>query len=244
MDRIAPTRRPEGPNAGTQRWRDLLFLHWEVPAKALRPLVPAALDLDLHDGVAYVGLVPFAMEGVRPRFLPRGTGLSFLETNVRTYVSFRGGAPGVYFFSLEAASWLAVQVARAQWGLPYFHARMTRHITQTSGGETRIDYHSVRRGGGPRLDVSWTVDAPLGPAAPDTIEHFLLERYYLYVARSGHLYRGQVHHPPYPAAAADVHHVKDELVGAAGLPSVSSTPVFAHCSAGVDVEVFTPVRVA
>ena len=107
IDRIAPTRRPAGTAAGFQRWRSLLFLHWPVPVEVLRSLIPAELDLDLHDGVAYVGVVPFAMQGIRPWWCPEALAFNFLETNVRTYV-LNGGKPGVYFFSLDANSRAAV----------------------------------------------------------------------------------------------------------------------------------------
>src|SRR5438094_831037 len=125
IDRLAPARRPDAIAVGTQRWRDLLFLHWPVPEAALRPVVPAALEIDLHEGTAYVGLVAFAMQDVRFRGMPDALALEFLETNVRTYVTRAGGDPGVFFFSLDAASRLAVHVARATFGLPYYPARMS-----------------------------------------------------------------------------------------------------------------------
>ena len=124
IDRIAPTRRPRGPAAGTQRWRDLLFVHWPVPAASLRPLVPRRLEIDTFEGTAFLGIVPFAMEGVRFRGTPEALGMAFLETNVRTYVHVEGRDPGVYFFSLDAASLLAVVTARVTFGLPYFFADM------------------------------------------------------------------------------------------------------------------------
>src|SRR5438105_4554153 len=116
IDRIAPTRRPVGRAAGFHRWRSLLFLHWAVPTEILRSLVPAELALDLYDGVGYVGVVPFAMEAVRPRWCPQRLGFNFLETNVRTYV-LANDKPGVFFFSLDASSRIAVLAARAGWGL-------------------------------------------------------------------------------------------------------------------------------
>src|SRR5688572_14478242 len=124
IDRVSPTKRPEGTNAGTQNWRELLFVHWTFEPEIMRKLVPDVLELDLWEGRAYVGLVPFAMEDVRPAFSPRVLGMDFLETNLRTYV-VHNGEPGVWFFSLEAASRLAVKAARMMWGLPYFHAEMT-----------------------------------------------------------------------------------------------------------------------
>ena len=129
IDRVAPSRRPDRRAVMYQKWRSLLFLHWPVPIAALRPLVPAALDLDLWEGVAYVGLIPFAIEQARPVGPPASLALGFLETNVRTYVHLRGRGPGVYFFSLDAASRLAVAGARLGFGLPYYHARMRMRAT-------------------------------------------------------------------------------------------------------------------
>lgn len=234
MDRASPTRRPEGENAGTQRWRDLLFMHWPVPVELVRPLIPERLSLDLHEGQLYVGLVPFSMMEVAPSWLPGALAQDFLECNLRTYVHLDGEGPGVWFFSLEAASWLAVQAARAGWGLPYHHAAMTS--VQDRGHRV---YETVRRGGGdPRLMVRYSVGEYLGPSQPETLEYFLLERYLLYSARGGRIQRGQVHHSPYPAHRATVHEVVDQLMPAAGLPAQRDAPPLVHFSPGVDVEVF------
>jgi hypothetical protein len=119
IDRLSPTHRPTGWPVGYQRWHSLLFLHWPLPAAVLRPLVPAELSIDLYAGVAYVGLIPFVVEQARPA-VPPPLGLDFLETNVRTYVHLAGEDPGVYFFSLDAASLLAMVGARTGFGLPYF----------------------------------------------------------------------------------------------------------------------------
>src|SRR5262245_16440461 len=136
IDRIAPTVRPAAKAVGYQRWRSLAFLHWDVPAQALRGILPPELELDLYDGTAYVGVVPFVMQDIRPSWLPQRLALNFLETNVRTYV-ICNGQPGVYFFSLEASSRLAVLTARSSFGLPYYHARM-----QMAQSEGTVDYLS------------------------------------------------------------------------------------------------------
>jgi hypothetical protein len=235
IDRIAPTRRPSDVVKAYQKWRSLLFLHWPVPVDALRAVVPPQLDLDLCDGVAYVGVVPFLMQAVRPRFVPERLGFNFLETNVRTYVHHQG-RPGVYFFSLEASSRLAVWAARTGWGLPYHHARM--QCRRTDG---RIQYESLRAGSGARHFVEYEIGEKLGASSPGTIEHFLLERYLLFVARRKGLYVGQVFHSPYPAQLAEVLTVEDQLIAAAGLPQPTQPPALAHYAAGVDVEIF-PLR--
>lgn len=233
MDRIAPTRRPQGAARGYQRWRSLLFMHWPVSVEVLRPLVPASLEIDTFEGRAYVGLVPFAMEGVRPRWAPEALAFDFLETNVRTYVHVDGRDPGVYFFSLDAASRIAVQVARVGWGLPYFYARMSLR----EDGET-IHYGVERSGSAARLRVSYRVGDALGPSEPDGFQHFLVERYLLHLERGGRLLSGQVHHVPYPVHAATVLELEDSLVSSAGIPAEGPPPIV-HYSPGVDVELFT-----
>ncbi|MBK9034230.1 MAG: DUF2071 domain-containing protein [Myxococcales bacterium] len=235
LDRVAPTRRPPGRAAGTQRWRELLFVHWSFDPAAVRALVPPELELDLWRGRAWVGLVPFRMEATRAAWMPRRTGLEFLETNLRTYVH-RRGAPGVYFFSLEAASWLAVRAARLLWSLPYFHSAMT------AGRTDDVVAYQARRRGGDRpatLDVRYQIGAALGPSAVGTLEHFLLERYYLFALRRGRVRTGQVHHAPYPAHAATIASLDQTLVAAAGLPDDGALETV-HFSPGVEVEVFGP----
>lgn len=234
-DRLAPTRRPPGLPAGYQEWRRLLFLHWPVPVAALRPLVPAHLSLDLYEGTAYVGLVPFWVQAARPLGVPRAFGLAFLETNVRTYVHVDGRDPGVYFFSLDAASVLAVIGARLTLGLPYFLAR-----GRERRADDRIDYALQRRTGArPLCHVRYEVGEPLGPATPGTLEHFLIERYLLHVQRGPTRWTVQVHHRPYPLRRARLLLLQDELVSAAGIPPPVGLPLV-HYAAGVDVAIFPP----
>lgn len=233
LDRQAPRQRPDLPRSGVQRWRELLFVHYTFDADAVRALLPAGLELDTWQGKAWVGVVPFAMLGVRPSWLP--VGLSFLETNVRTYVHHQG-KPGVYFFSLEAGSWLAVQAARIGWGLPYFHARM--HCEREG---RRLRYHSERRASGPAraLSADYEHADATSLAAPGSLDEFLLERYLLFSEHRGRLSMGQVHHAPYPMAEVTLHAWHDTLVDAVGEPS-SRRPAAVHYSPGVDVEVFGP----
>src|SRR4029079_1151950 len=85
-------------------WEDLLFAHWPCDPAALEPHLPPGLALDTFDGRAWLGVVPFRISGIRARGLPAIPGLrGFLELNLRTYV-VAGGKPGVWFFSLDAAS--------------------------------------------------------------------------------------------------------------------------------------------
>ena len=96
----------------SMRWERLAFLHWRYPAEQIQRRLPAGLAVDLHHGEAWIGIVPFVMNAVRLRgsFPVPGTS-RFPELNVRTYVRHRGRA-GVYFFSLDATSPIAIRTAR------------------------------------------------------------------------------------------------------------------------------------
>ncbi len=160
---------------GYQRWRNLLFLHWPMPLEALRPLVPRELEIDLFTGQAYVSLIPFLIDESRPIGVPRALATRLLETNLRTYVRAEDGEAGIYFFSLDASSLLAVAAARLLYGLPYFPAVMSMRSE-----DSRTVYASRRRGAhGARLDVTWSVGEPMGTAVAGTHDHFLIERYNL-----------------------------------------------------------------
>jgi len=218
-----------------QRWADLLFAHWEVPAAALRPLVPSGVEIDTFEGRAYVGLVPFVMTGVRPWWSPAVPGLSaFPEVNVRTYVHRGGRDPGVWFFSLDAANPLAVLAARSLWRLPYHWARMR---VARDGSSTH--YSSARRHA-PRPATCSLRYAPAGSpraARPGTLEHFLVERYLLYADTRGGLRIGRVHHAPYPLQEARVLDLQETLLAAAGIRRPEAPPLL-HFASEVTVEVF------
>ena len=116
---------PRAPWVMAQTWEDLVFLHWPMDPDDLRARLPRGLSLDTYRGDAWVSITPFVVTGLRPRGIPAVPGLSsFAETNVRTYVT-RDGKPGVWFFSLDASSRLAVTAARALYHLPYHHAEFT-----------------------------------------------------------------------------------------------------------------------
>lgn len=218
------------------RWRDLLFLHWPVPAQVLAPLLPHDLEVDTFDGVAYIGLVPFLMLDSRPSWMPniglRHLSDDFAEVNVRTYVHHKGENPGVWFFSLDAASLPAVIAARLWFHLPYFWARMH---TRTFG---RYDSRRLWPSPKPakcRLKYLLGEDEPQ-VAAPGSLEEFLVERYLLYSQRGDRLFRGRVAHEPYRIQSAQVLALRESLVKAAGV-QVLGPPPLAHFSRGVDVSV-------
>lgn len=249
IDRLAPTRRPDEPSIGSQRWTNLLFLHWRVPVDTLTPLLPRELTVDTFEGDAWVGLVPFYMSRVRPWWFFPVPGVSqFCETNVRTYVHRQGSGPGVWFFSLEASRTLPVQVARSRWKLNYQRAEMRllrdgNRVTYSSNrlwpGTAGVGCDVACRFGDPIPSIRG--DFPPGQACPGTLEHFLAERYLLYTQdRQGRLLRGQVNHRPYPLRETSVEWCRDTLVADAGI-ATAGEPQHALFCEGVDVKIY-PLR--
>jgi hypothetical protein len=184
------------------RWLDLLFAHWPVSAEELRPYVPDRLAMDTFDSSAWLGVVPFRMAGVTPRWVPALPGLSaFPELNVRTYVVHHD-RPGVWFFSLDAAHALAVRVARAAWRLPYFDADMSVRREREW-----IEYASSRthRGAAPaEMRARYRPTGPMARAEPGSLRHWLTERYCLYAGDDRRLLRGEIHHAPWPLQDAEL----------------------------------------
>jgi uncharacterized protein YqjF (DUF2071 family) len=238
IDRVLPTRRPAVSAVGSQRWRTLLFVHWEVDPAVLRPLVPPRLAIDTWEGKAYVGLVPFTMEGVRPwPWVPEVDWLTrFHEVNVRTYVHLHGEAPGVWFFSLDAVQTLAVATARIFFHLPYFRAAID---IEHDGVKVEYRHRRLAPTPGPAsLRVSYDIGDAAPPSVVGSLQHFLVERYLFYTFRDdGVLVRGRVHHAPYAVKSACLETIDDSLVAAAGVP-VLGPPISVLYSPGVDVDVF------
>jgi len=217
-----------------QTWEELLFAHWRVPVGAVRPLVPPGLEVETFGGSGWLGITPFRLAALRLRGLPPAPVVSrFLELNVRTYVT-RDGKPGIWFFSLDAASRLAVEAARRAYSLPYHPARMRAERR----GES-IHYESTRLGSPDRPYVFSVRYRPTGaPAAPapGSLEHFLTERYCLYAVRDDRVQRAEIHHPPWllrPAEAA----VELNTMAPEGIELPDEPPLF-HFAAPQDVVIW------
>jgi uncharacterized protein YqjF (DUF2071 family) len=184
-----------------QTWDDLLFLHWRVEADELRRLVPARLELDEHDGSAWLGITPFLITGFRLRGTFAVPVVStFPELNVRTYVTYED-KPGIWFFSLDTSSRLAVEAARLAFRLPYFHART---VHERRGG--RVEFSNARRDSARPFVFEIGYRDTAGDAfepSSGSLEHFLTERYCLYAADDEGLFRADIHHPPWRLRPAE-----------------------------------------
>lgn len=230
----------------TMSWLDLLFAHWRVDTAALRAIVPAGLEVDLFEGEAWLGVVPFWMDCVGVRGLPYVPGVKrFPELNVRTYV-LRDQKPGVLFFSLDAASALAVATARATFHLPYFRAAIeTRRGDGADDDWVHYDSRRTHRGAtAGSFRGRYRPTGSVYAAQPGTLEHWLTERYCLYaVDRRGGIHRGEIHHAPWPLRPAEASLEHNDVADHTGLELVGP-PAHLHFVDRIDVVGWLPRRVA
>ncbi len=191
-----PWSLPSEPWMMRQTWRDLLFIHWPVPANSLQKFIPESLQLETFNGNAWIGIVPFRMTDVGLRGLP---GVSFNELNVRTYVT-DGNKSGVWFFSLDAESLLAVRLARWWYRLPYFHANMS--LIYKNGSYL---YQNKRKNGElEEFAASYKPTSEIIKILPQSLEYWLTERYCLYSTDKKNLYRAEIHHNPWQLQQASL----------------------------------------
>lgn len=235
VDRLSIRRRPSGWPIMYQSWQKILFIHWRIEEKYLRPLIPDGLTIDKYDGEAWIGVTPFTLSGVRPVLVPPLPWLSsFHELNVRTYIHL-DGIPGVWFLSLDANRSIPALLARTFYYLPYMLADI-----ELDQGKTTVDYALRRtqpRAPGAHFSATWIPEEHIGEAKPDSLAFFLVERYCLYTARGGRLYRGRIFHRPWPLQRATLGPFESSMIESHGLPTPQGDPLL-HFSEGVDVEIW------
>lgn len=213
----------------TQRWNDLLFAHWPIPAAAIAGRLPEGLVVDTIEGSAWISIVPFWMDAVKFTdfpFLPRMS--SYPELHMRTYVRERyTNARGIFFFSLEAARVAAVVLERLIHQLPYHWARIRlehredrecRYQSERLLTKQPVRFKARYRGLGPTRRLA---SRPQG-----TLEHFLTERYCLFTANShGRLLRGEIHHAPWPLEEAEAEIELNDLPAVNGISLPDTKPL-------------------
>jgi uncharacterized protein YqjF (DUF2071 family) len=222
-------------------WHDLLFAHWPLSPDIICPLIPPRLTLDTFDGCAWVGVVPFRMSAVVPRYTPPAPWISaFLELNVRTYVTI-DGKPGVWFFSLDAANPVAVAVARRWFHLPYFRARMG---LDDDGDWIAYSSRRSHRGFPPgEFQGRYRPTGPVYRSEPGSLDAWLTERYALYAAdRLGRVFRGDIHHVPWPLQPAEAEIAVNTVCDAHGFALPDTSPLL-HFARRLDVLAWGPVLV-
>lgn len=198
-----------------QRWR-VTFVHWPADPELVAPLMPLGTRVDVYDGAAWVGLVPFRIVGTR---IGHGPGVPWLgtapETNVRLHGVDETGRRGVVFLSLDATRLAVVLGARLVFGLEYCWAEP--RMREEAG---RIDYSTRRRwpghsGAGGRLVVR---PGAVREPGRTTLADFLTARGGLYTRRLGRTLYLPIQHEAWPLHNAALLEFKDTLVSAAGMP--------------------------
>ena len=223
-------------------WRNLAFLHWPLPTEIVVPHLPSDLEVDTFQENAWISISPLHMSGVRPRFLPALPPYrSFHEVNLRTYVRIEN-EPGVWFFSLDASSRLAVQAARLSFSLPYFPARISM---ERDGDEFRFSSRRLRpRAPSACLSVRYRPVGEVYRTKKETLEYWLTERYCMYSAdERGRVWRGKIHHQPWPLQPAEAVVEENSLAAPLGInlaPAASLT----HFARSLSVVAWAPERVA
>ncbi|MDX6308392.1 MAG: uncharacterized protein QOI06_1438 [Nocardioidaceae bacterium] len=214
-----------------QSWRDVTFLHWRVDANRVAPLLPPGTVPDVFDGSSWVGLIPFRMVGAGLLTGPAVPWLgTFPEINVRLYGVDGTGRRSVVFRSLESSRLAVVLGARATFGLPYCWAGM--RVRRVGTG---IEYTTARRWPGDRGIGARIVVRP-DPLVvhDDPLADFLTARWGLHTRWTGRTLFVPNEHSTWPLQSATLLDLRDDLVGAAGLPGLSDRePDSVLYSAGV-----------
>jgi uncharacterized protein YqjF (DUF2071 family) len=233
---------PARPFMMHQTWYDLAFMHWPVDPSVIAPLIHKSLEVDTFDGSAWIGVVPFAMKGIRHRLLPEIPGTSaFLELNVRTYVRHREKSGG-WFFSRDAENLLAVVGARTFFQLPYYHASMSQ---RREGSGFRYSSRRIHRGA--RGCEFAAVYAPAGDvhnSEPGSLDAFLTERYALFTSdRAGNLRIGEIHHDPWELQACEAEILSNTMLHALGINQPGSKPIL-HFARRIDAIIWSLEKIA
>jgi uncharacterized protein YqjF (DUF2071 family) len=212
-----------------QKWRDLFFVHWEVDPKKIQKDLPPGLNVDTFEGKAYLGIISFRLFALRPSALPSIPFFSnFYEINVRTYVTHSNGQNGVWFYSLDANRWLASKLAKRIFHLPYIYSKITYRCDCRD-----IEFRLKRRDIKEEASLYFSHDIESRNAAPNTLEHFLIERYFLFTYYGGRIYSAHVSHKSYQIARASFR--SENLFLLDSFPVITPEHCHAVYSPGVDV---------
>lgn len=218
-----------------QRWAELAYFHWAYEPSEVQRLLPRGVTVDVHNGAAWVGLIPFEMRKVQLGSSPAVPWLgSFIEINVRTYVIDESGRRAVWFFSLDVPRLAIVAVARSVFALPYCWARAS-HVQDGS----RHRYEMTRRwprGPQSSADISFSIAEAIPDGEVTDLDNFLTARWGLLAKRRDQLLYGQVHHQRWPLYRVEDVQIDQNVIEAAGLPKPVGAPRASY-SPGVDVQV-------
>ncbi len=225
------------------RWDRTVFIHYEAAPEVLQKCVP--FPLDLRDGRAFVSVVAFDIQRMRPRrggrlgeYLLKPIGNhGFL--NVRTYVRHQG-EPGIYFLAEWLSNRLAVHLGPRTFGLPYRFG----HLHYEHGQDNRtLRCRVLAKRGELWYSGSWPTDQP-SLCAAGSLTEFLLERYTAFTERGSRRRYFRVWHPAWRQSSVDLTVTGDDLLAVTGEWWSEARQIGATYSPGVDVWMGRPHRMA
>lgn len=225
-------------------WLRAAFIHYEIDPAILQPHIP--FPLDLRDGKAYVSLVAFTMNRLRPRiggkcseflFKPIATHEFF---NVRTYVC-HNGEPAIYFIAEWLSNWLSTQLGPLTYGLPYRFARIDyqhQHEERSIDGTVRMDTKQFAY-------QSETNGADFARCPEGSLSEFLLERYTAFTSSGNTRRLFRIWHEPWLQQPIEMEVHDQGLLTCAGEWFQHAKLIAANYSPGVhDVWMSQPHRVS
>ena len=184
---------PGGPWLEAQTRRHVLLAFWPAELDELARLLPPEVAVDMHDGRAWAGIGAYRVTGLRLRGLPPLPGLSsFPQVEVAACVT-AGDRPGLWLASLEVPNGRLVEAAKRVHRLPAYRATVRAAPRSYDAVRDGLAFHARY--------------APRGPSRipePGSLEHFLTERFALYTADGGRLYRAELHYRPWRLQDAEV----------------------------------------
>lgn len=205
-----------------QEWNNAIFLHWRVDYNELRKFVPVELEIDLHKNQAWVSLVAFTMEKIRPRNLPAFPPISnFHEINIRTYVRYNDKA-GVYFLSIEGGKRVSCQIAKQLSELPYRYSKMNRRENH---------YTSSNQSFNDKFELGYHLGQPI--TQKTALDKWLTERYALFQDSPTSINAFEIHHIEWPSLEIELEHIEIHYPRFSTLLNYS--PTLIHYSPGVQV---------
>ena len=223
----------------SQRWGDLLLLHYPADPFIIQKSLPDDLVVDTHLNQAWFSVVAFRLTDLRIRPLTWLRWKDFLEVNLRTYVRDRFGNRGVWFYSLDSNDPFGVVGAQVLYGLRYNFARIGR---EGSKEQKCFAYCSERpSGASARIEGVWhSHDDPV--KSEDQLDQFLLERYRFWAKRPGQKSSSSafVRHQPYETLPLRDCKYQGELFSSQGFTEPENGPEMAHYCPGFSVEATAP----
>jgi uncharacterized protein YqjF (DUF2071 family) len=217
-----------------QRCEQLAFFHWAYHPELIQRNLPRGLSADTFDGKAWVGLVPTFPRNVRAGFGPTMAYPSaFFELALRTYVVNERGEPGVFMYSVACNQRPVVEAARMILGLRYEHAAMTGFVDD-AGYATLV----AQRLGGQAIDrlTYRSLSTPL-IAESGSLEHFLVERAWVFGSDRDGLVPLFVRHAPYRILPVELTAWGEEDFALARLPRPRRAPDHQCAVEAIDLEV-------